>query len=118
MESLDPVNLLVNFWWFDAGKGVASPFAALALALMAIKELPASRRDAWRQVFDHYVFQTNGDPVPYLAPDKRGILGEMNPKLEGYMRGEVLKSVAAGLPKPVAEQILRLVRESQQGDKP
>jgi hypothetical protein len=118
VESLDPVNLLVNFWWFDAGKGVASPFAALALALMAIKELPESRRRAWRQVFDHYVFQTNGDPVPYLPPDKRGILGDMNPKLESYMRGEVLKSVAAGLPKHLAEQVLRLVRESQQGEKP
>lgn len=114
VESLDPVNLLVNFWWFDAGKGAASPFAALALALLAIKDLPESRRAAWRQMFDHYVFQTAGDPVPYLPADKRGILGEMTPELERYMRGEVLRSVAAGYPRPVAEQIARLIAPTKQ----
>ena len=107
VESLEPINLLVNYWWFDAERGVASPFAALALGLMSISALPASRREIWRSMFDHYVFRTEGDPVPYLPPDRRGMLGPMNPKLEQYMRGELIRSLAAPLPKSLAEQLKR-----------
>jgi hypothetical protein len=107
VESLDPLNLLVNFWWFDAGRVAASPFAALALSLMAIRSLPPSRQEVWRRMFDHYVFQTEGDPVPYLPPGRRGILGPMTPDLERYMRGEVIRSLTRSLPRPWAEQIQR-----------
>jgi hypothetical protein len=107
VESLEPVNLLVNYWWFDATRGVASPFAALALGLMAISALPASRREIWRRMFDHYVFQTEGDPVPYLPPDRRGMLGPMNPAIEKYMRAELIRSLSKPLPEPLAEQLKR-----------
>ena len=67
--------------------------AALALGLMAMPQLPASRREIWRKMFDHYVFQTEGDPVPYLPPDRRGILGPLNPRLENYMREKLIKAL-------------------------
>lgn len=86
VESLDPFNVLVNYWWFDGTRGAASPFAALVHGIMAVSALPASRRDAWRQIFEHYVFQTNGNPVEHLAPEHRGMLGEMTPQLAAYMR--------------------------------
>jgi hypothetical protein len=109
VESLDPLNLLVNYWWFDATRGPASPFAALALGLMAITPLPPGRREIWRRMFDHYVFQTEGDPVPYLPPDKRGMLGPMNPKLESYMRTQVIRALTKSLPPQQREQIQRWV---------
>jgi hypothetical protein len=107
VESLDPLNLLVNYWWFDAGRGVASPSSALVLGLMAIPALPPSRREIWRQMFDHYVFQTNGDPVPYLPPEYRGLLSPMTPKLDRYMREQVVRSLMSTLPKSVIEEIFR-----------
>ncbi len=76
---------------------------------MAIKALPASRREIWRMIFDHYVFQTEGDPFPYLPPDRRGILGPMNPRLESYMRTQIVRTLTASLPKAWAEQIERWV---------
>jgi Cupin-like domain len=107
VESLLPLNLLVNFWWLDSSRGPASPFAALALGLLSITALPPSRREIWRKMFDHYVFQTNGDPVPYLPPDRRGMLGPMNPMLENYMRTQLVRSITNSLPKPLREQIQR-----------
>ncbi|HEY4077177.1 MAG TPA: cupin-like domain-containing protein, partial [Rhizomicrobium sp.] len=103
--SRDPVNLLVNYWWFEGTRGPASPFAALALGLMAITALPASRRGVWRRMFDHYVFQTDGDPASHLPPDKRGMLGAMNPHLESYMRTQIIRSLIRPLPRQQAEQI-------------
>jgi len=107
VQSLDPLNLLVNFWWHEGSRGPADPFAALALGLLSITALPASRREILRRMFDHYVFQTEGDPVPYLPPDRRGILGPMNPMLENYMRTQLVRSITHSLPKPLKEQIQR-----------
>src|SRR5207248_11244276 len=69
-------------------------------------------RERWRQMFDHYVFRTDGDPVPYLPQDRRGILGPLFPSLEGYMRAQLIRSLAKGLPRHLREQILRLDRKS------
>lgn len=109
VESFEPLNLSVNFWWLDAVEWAAEPFAALAHALLAITPLPASRREAWRQMFDHYVFQTNGDPVPYLPPDRRGMLGPLTPPLKDHMRIQVIRSLTKLLPKQLGEQIRRLL---------
>lgn len=90
VESLDPFNILVNYWWFDGTRGTGSPFAALVYGVLAISDLPESRRQAWRNIFDHYVFQTKGDPVPHLAPEHRGMLGRMTPELAGRIRAWLL----------------------------
>ena len=103
VESLERFNLLVNYWWPDATRGPASPLAALALGLMAIPQLPANRREIWRRMFDHYVFQTEGDPVPYLPPDRRGVLGPLNPRLENFMREELIKALTTRLPESLTE---------------
>lgn len=109
VQSLDRMNLLVNYWWYEGTRGPASPFAALALGLMAIPALSSSRREIWRQMFDHYVFRTNGDPVPYLPKDRRGMLGAMNPHLDNYMRTQIVRSLTRALPLPIREQIQRWV---------
>lgn len=115
VESLDPLNLLVNYWWLETAHAPASPFAALALGVMALASLPPSRRDVWRRMFDHYVFQTAGDPVPYLPPDKRGMLGPMNAQLESYMRTQIVRALTQSLPREQAEQIQRWVAAAGDG---
>lgn len=109
VESLEPLNLSMNFWWFDAIEWQAEPFAALALGLLAITPLPASRREAWRAMFDHYVFQTNGEPIPYVPREYRGMLGPMTPALAHQMRTLLIRALAKKMPADVAEQILRLL---------
>lgn len=109
VESFEPINLSVNFWWLDAVEWAAEPFAALAHALLAITALPPSRREAWRRMFDHYVFQTHGDPVPYLPADRRGMLGPLTPPLKDHIRMQVIRSLTKLLPQQLGEQIRRLL---------
>ena len=108
VESLDPVNLSVNYWWLDKPE-IAEPFAALAHGLMAITPLSASRRELWRKMFEHYVFQTGGDPVPYLPPDRRGMLGTLSPELQTHIRTQLIRSLTKPMPAQLKEQILRLL---------
>lgn len=113
VEALEAVNVSVNYWWFDGTKGGGEPFAAMAHALLAITPLPESRRELWRRMFEHFVFQTGGDPVPYLPPDRRGILGPLSPALEDYLRTQLLRSLTKPMPRHVAEQILRLLEQKR-----
>lgn len=96
VESLDRFNLLVNYWWNDAQPGTGSPFEALVHGILSVSNLPAARREAWRKIFDHYVFQTHGEPVAHLAPEHRGVLGRMTPQLSKYIKAWLLK----GLQRP------------------
>jgi hypothetical protein len=86
VDSLEPVNLFINYWWNDARAGAGSPYDALLHAIYAIKTLPADQRAVWRMVFDHYVFGVDGDPVEHLPEHARGMLGEPTPEQLARMR--------------------------------
>jgi hypothetical protein len=113
VESLEPVNISMNYWWFEGPRGAAEPFAALAHGLLAITPLPEGDRELWRKMFDHYVFRPNGDPVPYLPQDRRGMLGPLFPGLEGYMRAQLIRSLSKQLPRHLREPILQILTPKQ-----
>jgi hypothetical protein len=69
VKSLGSFNVLVNYWWDRDARTGLSPFAPLLrLAYVLYRDMPADQREAWRQLYDHYVFQTDGDP---MAPFSR-----------------------------------------------
>ena len=65
-------------------------------AIYSLKNLPPEQRDVWRMVFDHYVFEANGDPAAHLPENARGLLGKPTPGLLARMR-MTLKKIAEGL---------------------
>lgn len=96
VDSLEPVNLFVNYWWNEAPSNGGRPYDALMHAFFAFKTLPPDQREVWRHVFEHYVFQANGDPAEHLPANSRGILGEPTPALLDRMR-MTLKKIAEAL---------------------
>lgn len=113
VESLEPVNLSVNFWWFDAGEWAAEPFAAMAHTLLAMHGLPQSRRNVWRRMFEHYAFRTDGEPVPYLPTQRRGILGALTDTIQEHMRVQVIRSLTKRMSPRLGEAIRRLLWEAR-----
>jgi hypothetical protein len=93
VESLEPFNMLVNYW-IDPPVGSGSPFDAMIHGILAISALPAPRRAAWRAFFDNYVFQTDRHPAEHLAPEHRGILAESSPELRERMRNFVMRGLS------------------------
>jgi len=80
VKSLDPFTVLVNYWWTEPRPTLGRPLEALLHAMATIRELSPGEREIWREVFDHFVFQTHGDPVGHIPPAMRGSLGEMTPQ--------------------------------------
>lgn len=95
VRSLEPVNLLVNYWWSPLPAGRSEPRDALLLAILTIKALPEPQRSAWRAMFDHYVFERDGPAGAHLPAHRRGVLGDMD--------DEMLQAVRASLAQALLE---------------
>jgi hypothetical protein len=96
VDSLEEVNLFVNYWWNDAQPGAGSPYDVLIHGLFALRPLPPDQREVWRMIFDHYVFCSGGDPSAHLPPAVRGVLGPTTPEQLARMRA-TLKQILARL---------------------
>jgi hypothetical protein len=91
VKSLERFNVLVNYWWDSAELHLGSPYDCLLHGFLTLRHLPANQRAAWRAVFDHYVFQSDVDPVAHLPPERRGALGPMTAELAAHIRTALLK---------------------------
>ena len=86
VEALEPLSILVNYWWNEAPAGSGGGYDALLHAMLAWRHLPDDERAVWRMMLDHYVFEANGDPAAHLPPHARGIMSEPGPRLFAQMR--------------------------------
>lgn len=72
VQSLGGFNVLVNYWWNREEVSARYPYAAfLQLTYALYRDMPAKHRDAWRALYDHYVFHADGDPMEALSPVHR-----------------------------------------------
>ncbi|MBS0479836.1 MAG: cupin-like domain-containing protein [Proteobacteria bacterium] len=93
VRSLDAIGILVNYWWDEAPPrqpGLA-PIDAMIHAILAFSDLPGNQRDAWRAMFDHFVF---GPPPEHIPADKRGIRGELNEASKERVRRQLGQMMA------------------------
>lgn len=72
------LNMLVNYWWTPSDPGRGRPVDAMMHAIVALRDLPAPHREAWRVMFDQYVFLRNGDPADHLPENRRGVMGRLD----------------------------------------
>jgi hypothetical protein len=94
VESLEPVSILVNYWWAPGQpEGVGSPYDGLLHALLAFRHLPPAQRAVWRQMLDHYVFADGGDPAAHLPEHAKGILGPPSPARFAQMRSIIRQAL-------------------------
>jgi hypothetical protein len=93
VDSLEPVNLFVNYWWNESRAGLGNPYDALMHALYALRHLPPEQRDVWREVFDHYVFCAHGDPAAHLPAAAQGVLGPPTPERLERMRATLAQAL-------------------------
>lgn len=89
VDSLERVNLFVNYWWNDRRPDMGNPYDALMHAFFALKPLPAEQREVWRRSFDYYIFETEGDPGEHLPPEARGLLGPPTRELLAKMKATI-----------------------------
>ena len=77
VESLDEVNLLVNYWWTEGVEPDIGANQSLMHSMLSIAQLSPHKRRAWRALFDHLVFRLEHDPSSHLPDDLKDIVTTM-----------------------------------------
>jgi hypothetical protein len=97
VESLEPFNVLVNYWWHDVagdGAGADSAFDALLHGILSIRALPAATRRGWGALFEHYVFGAGAGVVDHIPQERHGVLGELSAEQLAALRAHLMRRLA------------------------
>lgn len=95
VRAVDAVNLLVNYWWAEAG--ATSPFLALIHAIMAVRDLPPAERAGWQSWFDHLVFDDAAAHAGAHLPERfRTVLDAPSPQRTDRIRRFLAASLQGG----------------------
>jgi len=91
VEALSKFNILVNYWWRQVGHHLGAPADALDHALLSIRDLPPEQRKAWRNIFEHYVFEPQ--PNEHIPAQRRGSLGPTDKTLARQLRAQLVNKL-------------------------
>ncbi len=90
VRSLEPFNVLVNYWWRRSPSVLASPLPALQHAMWALRDLPPREKEAWAAIFDYYVFGPAERAGQHLPEAARGELAPFDTIQARRMRARLL----------------------------
>jgi hypothetical protein len=91
IEALDSLNVLVNYWWRQSPSYMDSPINALMLAIMTVRDLPKAQRDAWYNLFRHYVFEADENTASHIPEQARRVLAPMDEEAARELRARLLQ---------------------------
>ena len=90
VEGLDAFNVLVNYWWGSMPAHIPTPMHALYHALWAIRDRPEREKQAWREIFDYYVFGPADQAGAHLPEVARKVLGPIDDTLARQLRAMLI----------------------------
>ena len=91
VEALEPFNVMINYWWNTSPAFIDTPMTTLLHAILSLRDRPEPEKQAWRALFEHYVF---GDPAcsaEHLPEQARGILAPLDETAARRLRAELLQ---------------------------
>jgi hypothetical protein len=91
IEALEDFNVLLNYWWRQSPEWMDTPMNALMLAILSVRDLPPAQREAWREMFRHYVFDADADTSAHIPEGARRVLGPLDENSARALRARLLK---------------------------
>jgi hypothetical protein len=91
IESLEALNVLVNYWWRQSPAFMDSPMNALMLAILTVRDLPPEQLKAWQNLFRHYVFEADELTAAHIPPQARRVLGPLDADSARELRARLLQ---------------------------
>ena len=78
VESLDSLNVLVNYWWRSTPYYLGGPLNVLQHGILGLRDLPLEQRKVWQQIFEHYVFNPQAEDMAHIPEQARGVLNSID----------------------------------------
>lgn len=93
VEGLEILNILINYWWNATPAWMDAPANVLDYALLALRDLPSRQRDAWRALFNFYVFDFEEESIGHIRKDRRGALALLDDMAARRLRAQLLHNL-------------------------
>lgn len=90
VEALDKFNVMVNYWWNNTPKFLDSPQVTMLHGMLSLRDRPEQEKQAWKALFDYYVFGDAETPGAHIPKHAQGSLAEIDEKSARRLRAEVM----------------------------
>jgi hypothetical protein len=91
VEALAPFNAMINYWWNTSPGFMDTPQNTLLHALLSLRDRPEAEKQAWKELFDYYVFGPAERPRAHLPEHAQGNLGPMDELKARRLRAYLLQ---------------------------
>jgi len=93
VESKDRFNVMINHWWYAAPRYMADPMDVVMHAILGLRDRPESEKQAWREVFEYYIFGPADKPRAHLPEACHGVLGELDENMARRLRATLQQTL-------------------------
>jgi len=93
VEALDAFNAMINYWWNATPSFVDTPMITLLHGLISLRDRPDTEKDAWRALFDYYVFGPADRAAAHLPVEARGALAPLDTLAARRLRADILRKM-------------------------
>ncbi|QBF84239.1 cupin-like domain-containing protein [Shewanella maritima] len=74
VTGVDDFNVLLTHWWRDTPGFMGRPNNSLMHAMLSLRSLPKAQRQAWKAIFDYYIFNDELDDNQHIPQGAQGML--------------------------------------------
>lgn len=93
VQALESFNVLINYWWNTFPKVRGQGMNVLHHALLSIRDRPKHEKQAWKHIFDYYVFGDSETPVNHLPEQAQGMLGAVDDAQARQLRSMIINKL-------------------------
>ena len=93
VEALDAFNVMINYWWNAVPRFTDTPMNTLLHGLLSLRDRPDHEKQAWRAMFDYYVFGPSGQAAAHLPEAARGELAPLDATAARRLRAKILQRI-------------------------
>jgi hypothetical protein len=91
VEALDSFNAMINYWWNAVPSFIDTPMTTLLHAMLSLRDRPDGEKQAWRALFEHYVFGPADQAARHLPEHIQGALAPMDDIRSRRLRADLLR---------------------------
>lgn len=93
VEALEAFNVMINYWWNTSPAFMDTPMNTLLHGLLSLRDRPAPEKQAWRELFEYYVFGAAERAGEHLPEPARGALAPLDELRARRLRAQLLNKL-------------------------
>ncbi len=93
VEAKDRFNIMVNYWWHSSPFYMGDPLHVIMHGVLALRDRPDSVKQAWRELFDYYLFGPTDRPREHLPEASHGALADLDETMARKLRATLQQTL-------------------------